>query len=187
MSLQDFHPEKLVKGIRSMVVFALLIVLCTFTFYFVMFNGGLSSSQNNWGMFGDFIGGTLNPILSFLSLIALLFTIILQTRQAEISKNELELSRQELIDSRKELARSATAHEKTEQAQQQQARIQEMAARVTILCQLITMKEMDITRLTGNDVDRTVFSKQIDETTENKKELAEELLRLYKELQSMST
>lgn len=49
------------------------------------------------GTFGDFIGGTLNPILTFLTFMALLITIVLQQT--------------ELADTRKELASSARALE----------------------------------------------------------------------------
>jgi hypothetical protein len=61
------------------------------------------------GTFGDFMGGTLNPILSFFALIALLLTIILQS-------NELEATREEL-------KRSATAQEKSEISLKKQSNI----------------------------------------------------------------
>lgn len=41
------------------------------------------------GQFGDFLGGILNPIFSFLALIGLLITIALQVRQLRISAHEL--------------------------------------------------------------------------------------------------
>ncbi len=78
-------------------------------FLFFWFNGELSTDHTLWGAFGDFIGGTLNPILSFLALIALLLTLILQSRQIEMSAEELSLSRDELSLTRKELSRSADA------------------------------------------------------------------------------
>lgn len=49
------------------------------------------------GTFGDFVGGTLNPVLSFLTFMALLVTIVLQQT--------------ELADTRRELAASARALE----------------------------------------------------------------------------
>lgn len=53
------------------------------------------------GTFGDFLGGTLNPVLSFLTFMGLLITILLQSK-------ELEQTRQEL-------KRSAKAQEQTEE------------------------------------------------------------------------
>ena len=63
--------------------------------------------QEQMGVFGDFLGGVLNPILSFLSLIAILLTIILQSK--------------ELKETRKEIKRSAEAQGKAEKALHQQA------------------------------------------------------------------
>jgi len=44
-------------------------------------------------LFGDFMGGTLNPILAFLSLIALLITIRIQSNELKATRQELELTR----------------------------------------------------------------------------------------------
>jgi hypothetical protein len=43
------------------------------------------------GTFGDFIGGTLNPVLTFLTFMGLLITIVLQ--QTELRESRIELSR----------------------------------------------------------------------------------------------
>ncbi|OBT07577.1 putative phage abortive infection protein [Vibrio cyclitrophicus] len=59
------------------------------------------------GAKGDFIGGILNPIFGFLSLLALLYTIILQSK--------------ELSETRAEIKRSAEAQKKSEIALNQQA------------------------------------------------------------------
>lgn len=68
----------------------------------------------NLGAQGDYFGGLLNPVFGFLSLMALLYTIVLQSR-------ELSLSRQELEETRKEVARSADAQELSQKALNQQA------------------------------------------------------------------
>lgn len=49
-----------------------------------------------WGQFGDFVGGLLNPLMTFLSFLALCITIVLQNVQLRHSANELELSRKAL-------------------------------------------------------------------------------------------
>lgn len=43
------------------------------------FNG----NKDDWGTFGDFIGGTLNPILSFFGFMALLYTVRMQRKQLD--------------------------------------------------------------------------------------------------------
>lgn len=112
--------EDLMGKLAIIFSIAISFAITAPTLYFMNFDGGFSAKNGDWGTFGDFFGGTLNPILSFLSLTALLFTIVLQSRQAEMSKKELELSREELTETRKELARSASAHEKAEKIQAKQ-------------------------------------------------------------------
>lgn len=64
-----------------------------------------SSLITDWGAAGDYFGGLLNPIISFIALTALLFTI----RQNNIA---LEATQDELAASREEMARSAHALER---------------------------------------------------------------------------
>jgi len=89
MKLNKFFITTLGLGIIS---FTLALAI-----YFIKFHGSLSDLQGDWGTFGDFFGGVLNPILSFLALIAILVTINLQS--------------QELQETRSELVRTANANE----------------------------------------------------------------------------
>lgn len=68
---------------------AIVIIIGVFGFYFWKFNEPLSTSQTTWGVFGDFIGGTLNPLLAFMGLIALLYTIIIQSSELKETREEL--------------------------------------------------------------------------------------------------
>lgn len=52
----------------------------------------LSNDPATWGTFGDYLGGTLNPIISFLALIGLLYTIHQQAQEMQATRNELERS-----------------------------------------------------------------------------------------------
>lgn len=74
------------------LLFGLFAATVVFLSYFNMFNGGLSVKQADWGVFGDFIGGTLNPIFAFLSFIALLMTLLIQNKELVISSEELKKS-----------------------------------------------------------------------------------------------
>jgi uncharacterized membrane protein len=90
--------KNLLKYLFGIILFCLISLTVVITIYGTNFSGEVSNDQAIWGAFGDFVGGTLNPIFSFSGLIALLFTIVLQSRELE--------------ETRKELARSAEAHEK---------------------------------------------------------------------------
>ncbi len=84
------HLKKGLIWVTIIASLGLCIVVCS---YFMKFTGVLSSNQSDWGVFGDFIGGTLNPIFSFLSLLAILFTINLQVQELEATRTELKQSR----------------------------------------------------------------------------------------------
>ena len=65
----------------------------------------LKESISAYGAMGDYFGGILNPIFAFLSFMALLFTIYLQSDELRASRKELELSKEAM-------KRSASAQEK---------------------------------------------------------------------------
>ena len=77
-------------------VFAAVLIVGAIALYAAQFGTNLSTSSEAWSQFGDFFGGALNPLLSFLALLALLITVMLQSRQLELSASELELTREEL-------------------------------------------------------------------------------------------
>lgn len=87
--LEKISSVNLFKYLLGIFVIAIVIIAFAFTIYFIKFHGSLSATNGDWGTFGDFIGGTLNPILSFLSLIALLVTIFLQSKELEHTREEL--------------------------------------------------------------------------------------------------
>jgi uncharacterized membrane protein len=91
------------------IISAILAFIIVFTAYFSHFNNGFSILKSDWGTFGDYIGGTLNPILSFLSLIAILYTITQQNHALKISQEELENTREELRQS-KEISKRQVEH-----------------------------------------------------------------------------
>lgn len=107
--MNQFDSKHVTKSVLLIAAIGSLLALTVLSFYFFWFQGELSDKQDVWGSFGDFVGGTLNPLFSFLALIALLLTIVLQTRQLEMSSKELALSRQELALTRNEVSRSADA------------------------------------------------------------------------------
>jgi len=105
---ETMTPARLFKWLVWILVVASAVIATVFILYFDNFKGNLSSSNSDWGTFGDFIGGTLNPILSILSLIALLLTIVLQSKELESTRMELE--------------RSASAQESTEKILNEQSK-----------------------------------------------------------------
>lgn len=68
--------------------------------YFHQFNGVISADQATWGTFGDYVGGTINSIFAFLSFIALLITIYLQSNALEETRKEM-VQTKEIADDQK--------------------------------------------------------------------------------------
>lgn len=85
----------------GIVALAVLAAAVSARVYFVHL-GGLPISDSDpagWGQLGDYFGGLLNPVFSFLTILALVLTLILQSRELKLSREELELSRTELRNS----------------------------------------------------------------------------------------
>tara|TARA_R110002051_G_scaffold100906_2_gene171581 strand:+ start:12974 stop:13759 length:786 start_codon:yes stop_codon:yes gene_type:complete len=91
--LSSMTSDQLIKWLAWIFVSAVLVVAAVFLFYLLHFQGGLTVEHERWGTFGDFVGGTLNPILSFLALTSLLLTIVLQNRELEATREEMSQSR----------------------------------------------------------------------------------------------
>ncbi|MCS3528395.1 putative phage abortive infection protein [Acinetobacter johnsonii] len=98
------------KKITGSLVVGGVLILFVFGMYFYNFNGDLNTDPEKWGPFGDFIGGTLNPILAALAFYWLTASIRLQI--------------QELRETKLELKKAAEAQEKSEKHQEEIARLE---------------------------------------------------------------
>jgi len=76
---------------RHIAYITLVIVIVSavpFYLYFDTFNGSKSFKNDDWGTFGDFIGGILNPILALLNLIAFLYLTYVIHEHDKNSRNK---------------------------------------------------------------------------------------------------
>lgn len=71
-------------------VISAALVIGFYIYYFRIFS--IEASAAPWGQFGDFFGGTLNPIFGFLSVMALLAALVIQSRELKVSSEELKNS-----------------------------------------------------------------------------------------------
>ncbi len=100
------------RHFKTLSLAALILILCFFVYkvvslYFDNFSGGFSPKNDDWGTFGDYVGGILNPVFGLLSFSALLITISMQAK--------------ELREAREQFSRSADAQEKSEKVLKIQA------------------------------------------------------------------
>lgn len=89
--------QELIKVITSfwfvVVTVALLGAVTAICLYRLRFGGGLSATSADWSAFGSYVGGVLGPLVSFLTLIAVIRTVYLQrelldNQSSEFSKME---------------------------------------------------------------------------------------------------
>lgn len=81
---------------RHVPAAALLVVVAIVAIYlqnfFPIFGFQLSADTAVWGQFGDYVGGTLNPVLSFISIVLLIRSLTLQNDANEALRIELKNS-----------------------------------------------------------------------------------------------
>ena len=65
------------------LVFLVIVVFGVVALYLFVFNDGLSERPDSWSAFGSYLGGVLGPIVSLVTLFAILRTIGLQLEQSE--------------------------------------------------------------------------------------------------------
>ncbi|EAC1946475.1 hypothetical protein IGF73_004789 [Escherichia coli] len=77
--------------IHSIKIFAALVIIITWLSYFAKFGDWFNFSSDTavWGQFGDFLGGVINPLLTFISVVYLINSVNLQ-REANASLIALE-------------------------------------------------------------------------------------------------
>lgn len=68
------------------------IVLVVVGFYFVNFHNGFSNINGDWGTFGDYIGGILNPVIAAFAFYLIAKTYELQKRELEATRSLLGVS-----------------------------------------------------------------------------------------------
>jgi hypothetical protein len=141
--MKDTSAANLLLSLLGIAAIALITVVW---WYVHNFGPAPSGSQEIWGQFGDFLGGTLNPILGFLSLVAIVMTLAVQSRQLDLSHEQLKLSRSELEASREELRKSAEAQQNTAEALKHQARFTALSARISAISSAISAIDQQLNR-----------------------------------------
>lgn len=88
-----------VKHIIKIAIFAWTIVILSYAINFRVHE--ISGKSGDWGTFGDFVGGTLNPLLSFFALVILLKTFSMQRKELALQRKELKKTQQILNEQSK--------------------------------------------------------------------------------------
>lgn len=87
-------------NLKTLGLLLLVIPVPALTGYYLIKN--LHKDFSSLGSFGDFVAGTTVPVLTFISFLALVLTLRLQSEQLNIQNEEMQLTRKEMQDTRKE-------------------------------------------------------------------------------------
>lgn len=148
-TLEALDAKKLLKILAYIVAISVAVTVTTFCAYFMQFGGSFSRDRAVWGQFGEFIGGSLSPLLSLFALLALVLTLVLQSRQLEYTREELENSRKELSATLEQLERSADAQAKTASALVAQAESAAVSARLSALSAALKVTSEVVSQMQG--------------------------------------
>ncbi len=105
---------KLDKKIFQRLLLGFILVIASMTIIYCFSVGNpLSGENSGLGTLGDFIGGLLNPAMTFITIIFLIHTIAQNQKIIEQGNNVIKLNTQELEDTRKELTQTKEAHQES--------------------------------------------------------------------------
>ena len=125
--------ENLKTRVERSRYFAAAIILVVASAYILRFvsSSGIhfSTEPSHWGVFGDYIGGILNPTLAYMAFYWLTQSIVLQ--------------KEELSDTRAALERSAVSQEKMEQSAR-------LGSELSALNTILQSKNSDISNVRAN-------------------------------------
>lgn len=131
-------------------IFVILVIL-----YFIFIFGLTDEQKGNWGTFGDFLGGTLNPIFALFSLFAIIYTIKIRTE-------ELEFSRQELADTKEELKESRIAQQEQSKSLQLQNEATKLQMFETTFFQLLNQHNEYLELVINDKIEIEYFNYKVD-------------------------
>jgi uncharacterized membrane protein len=85
---KDDEHEIVLSWIRRVPLIILIILAIVLIPYYWRFPGCFDDNRNTWGTFGDYVGGLLNPIFALIGLIAILYTVYLQSKELHESRKQ---------------------------------------------------------------------------------------------------
>ncbi len=89
-SFDEFISDNMLTILIGIFTVSVIIAVVPAIIYKIYFNGTIVANHLNWGTFGDYIGGTLNPIFGFFALVAILLTIVLQNRELKLTRDDMK-------------------------------------------------------------------------------------------------
>jgi hypothetical protein len=104
----DRELERVLRILLILSGVAIAFFLILYFAHFSRFSDELSSDPQHWGLFGDYLGGTLGTVFSFLAFIGLFLTIRLQRNQLRQAQNALAVAQRPWVSVRIEVGSALT-------------------------------------------------------------------------------
>jgi hypothetical protein len=118
----DNQMGKVTRALTSFLFVSTVSILIAFVFaiyfYRLKFGGELSGNSSDWSNFGSYIGGVFGPLVSFVTLIAVLKTVYLQRELLDVQRNEfksMQNLQRETLDSQIEQFKQAAESARQDQ------------------------------------------------------------------------
>ncbi len=86
--IQSTTTDRSLDLLKYSVLFVVIAVVIAILLYRFKIGGELASKSDEWSNFGTYIGGVLGPLISFVTLLAVLKTVYMQRDLLETQKNE---------------------------------------------------------------------------------------------------
>lgn len=112
----DSKPRKITGALKSFWFYSSASILVSLAIaiwvYRLKFGGALSNNSSDWSNFGSYMGGIFGPLVSFITLLAVLKTVYLQRELLDAQKFEfselrkLQLREMERQDQQLQIAKS---------------------------------------------------------------------------------
>lgn len=90
--LDEKQTRRLITAGIIGFVFVALSSLILVIFYVRNFGRSLSTDRDDWGVFGDFLGGVLNPVVGIVTIYLVLMNLIIQRKELRNSLREMRSS-----------------------------------------------------------------------------------------------
>nr|WP_320125955.1 hypothetical protein [uncultured Shewanella sp.] len=153
---------------RWLIILLTIVAVCLLALYFMNFNGGWGN-QGDFGAFGDFLGGVLNPILGFATVGLLIWSLKMQMKELSLSNQQLALTRQELKETKEETALSRQAMEAQVAHLKQDAKLTELQG--VLKAQLDIINDLLATQVYSRATDRGPIEITFDKILNNHNEV----------------
>lgn len=164
LQAEPAQTDKTAIPFKKIIVPLAIVAACLLVPYFWNFHGAWGN-QGDFGAFGDFFGGILNPILGFATVTLLVWSLNIQLNELALSRQELALTRQELAETKEETALSRQAMEAQVAHLKQDAKLTELQG--VLKAQLDIINDLLATQVFARNTTRGLIELTFDKILNN--------------------